>query len=324
MLSNMRFNYFNKKYISILSLSLMGFFSLYVGFGMYAENIETAENIENTSKNLISKSVDIEEILDYTFYRHTVEMYGLSEIFRVHFTEYDAEQFSIDPKSDLRDGGKLEFADKFGDQYQQLTPFPNTVVIFPLFTAAAYNEPGFYTFFRDECDETCIIDVSFDSPPVEFTSSRMATQILYDLGYEFITDVDVDKNPDILKNYETIILLHNEYVTKKMFNAISAHPNIIYLYPNALYAEITVNYDDNTMTLIRGHNYPEFEIRNGFDYSIEERFHDYEYDTNCFNWEFIKFENGYALNCYPDHVIFAELNMIKALRDISSQYHDDL
>ena len=35
-----------------------------------------------------------------------------------------------------------------------------------------------------------------------------------------------------------------------------------------------MNYDDNTMTLIRGHDYPE-GISNGFDYKIEEEFHHY-------------------------------------------------
>ena len=39
-------------------------------------------------------------------------------------------------------------------------------------------------------------------------------------------------------------MLHNEYVTRPMFDAITSHPNVIYLYPNALYAEIEVNYID--------------------------------------------------------------------------------
>ena len=31
-----------------------------------------------------------------------------------------------------------------------------TVVIKPTFTATAYREPGFYTFYRQECDESCL------------------------------------------------------------------------------------------------------------------------------------------------------------------------
>ena len=142
----------------------------------------------------------------------------------------------------------------------------------------------------------------------------MTTQLLRILGYNFISDVDVDKNPEILKNYDTLILLHNEYVTKKMFDAISTHPNIIFLFPNALYAEIEVNHDDQTMTLIRGHNYPQIEIKNGFDYAIEEQFHKYEYVTDCLDWKFIQFENGYALNCYPDGVIWDNPGIVATLK----------
>ena len=45
-------------------------------------------------------------------------------------------------------------------------------------------------------------------------------------------------------------MLHNEYVTQAMFDAITNHPNVIYLYPNALYAEIEVDYENNLITLI--------------------------------------------------------------------------
>ena len=82
-------------------------------------------------------------------------------------------------------------------------------------------------------------------------------------------------------------MLHNEYVTRTMFDAITSHPNVIYLYPNALYAEIEVDYDNNTITLIRGHNYPESEIVNGFDWEFENT-HPYEYDDTCLDMEFYK------------------------------------
>ena len=215
------------------------------------------------------------------------------------------------------DGMWLEFKQEHLKVTESLKPNDNTVVIYPLFTSAAYKEPGFYTYFRSECDESCIVDLSFENPEIKYTSSGMTTQILYLLGYEFVTDIDVDKNPQILKNYDTVIVLHNEYVTKKMFDAISTHPNLIYLFPNALYAEIDVNYDDNTMTLIRGHNYPESSIANGFDYEIEEKFHDYEYDSECLDWEFIEFENGFHLNCYPDGIIFNEfINIFSKMKEL--------
>ena len=197
-----------------------------------------------------------------------------------------------------------------------LKPNNNSVVIYPIFTSAAYSEPGFYTYFGGNCDESCVTDISFENPKFQYTSSGLTAQILYHVGYDFLTEIEVDKNPELLQNYDTVILLHNEYVTKKIFDAISNHPNLIFLAPNALYAEIDVNYDDNTITLIRGHNYPEFEIANGFDYEIEERFHHYEYDSECLTWEFIEIENGHHLNCYPDGVIHNNLDILLKMKEL--------
>ena len=85
------------------------------------------------------------------------------------------------------------------------------------------------------------------------------------LNYEIITDITIHQNPEILLEYEKIILLHNEYVTSTQFDAITSHPNVIYLYPNALYAEIGFDEELWEISLIRGHNYPDPLIRNGFD-----------------------------------------------------------
>jgi len=213
------------------------------------------------------------------------------------------------------DGAKLilnESGKKFIDI---LKPDNDHVVIYPLFTARAYAEPGFYTYFRGDCDESCITDLSFNYAGGTYNSSIDTAQILHAMGYNMITDIDVDINPEILKNYKKIILLHNEYVTKKMFNAIVDHPNVIFLFPNALYAEIDVNYDDNTMSLIRGHDYPP-GIKNGFDYEIEERFHEYEYDANCLEWKFIKIKNGHHLNCYPENILNKNFDILLKLKEL--------
>jgi hypothetical protein len=93
--------------------------------------------------------------------------------------------------------------------------------------------------------------------------------------------MDVDKNPEILADFDKIILLHNEYVTQIQFDAITSHHNIVYLYPNTLYALIEVNYDQNTITLIQGHAFPEKDINNGFDWEFENI--PYEYDKYCDN-----------------------------------------
>ena len=271
-----------------------------------------------SSKNIMNDNSVVKKIIDSSLSESNVQFVPrLESNFDFFLTLADYNRLTQQGIDTLQDEVRIELRSDLMDEYDLLSAPDNAVVIYPTFTSAAYSEPGFYTFFRGECDESCITDLSFENPTLHFTSGSISTQLLYLLGYDFLTDETVDKNPEILKNYDKIILFHNEYVTKKMFDAISTHPNIIYLFPNALYAEIDVNHDDKTMTLIRGHNYPEFEIANGFDYEIEQRFHDYEYDTDCFDWEFIEFENGFALNCYPDLMIHTDLNIALKIKELT-------
>ena len=192
-----------------------------------------------------------------------------------------------------------------------------TVVVYPYFTSVAYTEPGFYTYFRGECDDCTT--AKFVQPTVLYTSSGIGHQALTLLGYPTITDVDIDKNPSILQQFDKVIMLHNEYVTRTIFDAVTNHPNVIYLYPNALYAEIEVNYIDETITLIRGHNYPEPEITNGFDWEFENT-HPYEFDSECKSMDIYRIKNGHMTTCYPENVflknneqIFKLLKLIKDL-----------
>jgi len=188
------------------------------------------------------------------------------------------------------------------------------LVIVPIFTASAYGENGFYEFFKGLCD-TCTTTKIVSIEKLDYSSSDNAVQVLKLLGYDSITDIELDQNPNLIAKYNKIIILHNEYVTKNMFNAITSHPNVIYLYPNALYAEIEVDYEKNEITLIRGHNYPEPEIINGFDWEYENT-HPYEYDNECQNWEFYDIHNGKMLNCYPEHGIFQDELMLKTLKEL--------
>ena len=192
-----------------------------------------------------------------------------------------------------------------------------TVVVYPYFTSVAYNEPGFYTYFRGECDDCTT--AKFVQPTIKYTSSGIGHQALTLLGYHSITDVEIDKNPSILQQFDKVIMLHNEYVTRTMFDAITSHPNVLYLYPNALYAEIEVNYMDETITLIRGHNYPEPEITNGFDWEFDNT-HPYEYDSECQRMEIYKIKNGWMTTCYPENVFLKKsqqlLDLLKTIKDL--------
>jgi hypothetical protein len=192
-----------------------------------------------------------------------------------------------------------------------------TVVVYPYFTYSAYAESGFYAYYSGECDDCTTI--KFVQPTVLYTSSGIGHQALTLLGYTSVTDVDIDKNPSILQQFDKVIILHNEYVTRTMFDAITNHPNVLYLYPNALYAEIEVNYIDETITLIRGHNYPEPEITNGFDWEFDNT-HPYEFDSECQILEIYKIKNGWMTTCYPENVFSKKsqqlVDLLKLIKDL--------
>jgi len=195
-----------------------------------------------------------------------------------------------------------------------------TVVVYPYFTFVAYNEPGFYTYYRGECDDCTT--TKFVPPTLfynEYVTSGIGHQALTLLGYPTITDMEIDRNPSILQQFDKVIMLHNEYVTRAMFDAITSHPNVIYLYPNALYAEIEVDYVDETITLIRGHNYPEPEIANGFDWEFDNT-HPYEYDSLCADMKFYQIENGWMTNCYPENFFLKDhtglVNLLKTIKNL--------
>jgi len=193
----------------------------------------------------------------------------------------------------------------------------NTVVVYPIFTAAAYAEPGFYTYYRGECDESCLIKEigGRDQYRLNYNNSGIGIQVLNLLGYKFITDLEIHKNPEVLDEFDKVIILHNEYVTRNEFDAITNHQNVVYLYPNALYAEVEFNENDNTIKLIRGHGYPESQILNGFDWEFDNT-HPYEFDNECENWEFFEIDNGIMLNCYPELKILGDLELLKELKFI--------
>jgi len=192
-----------------------------------------------------------------------------------------------------------------------------TVVVYPYFTASAYNEPGFYTYYAGKCDDCTT--TKFTQPTIQYTSSGVGHQALTLLGYTAITDIEIDKNPSILQQFDKVIILHNEYVTRTMFDAITSHPNVLYLYPNALYAEIEVNYIDETITLIRGHNYPEPEITNGFDWEFDNT-HPYEFDSKCKIIDIYKIKNGWMTTCYPENVFLTDsqqlFDLLKTIKDL--------
>ncbi len=206
--------------------------------------------------------------------------------------------------------------------YQQIGLFNKSkdiVFVYPIFTQGAYGPNGFYDYYNKKCDSSCLT-VSIPSQIHGMQASSIAgAWALKLLQFPYVTDVDIDKNPDILKQYKRVIVLHSEYVTKKEFDAITNHPDVIFLYPNALYAEVKADYGNNTITLIRGHGYPDPNIKNGFDWKDDNS--KFEYNVQCDNWNFYKKDNATMLNCYPEYQLLYNEELLRLLQ---SQVPSDL
>jgi hypothetical protein len=231
----------------------------------------------------------------------------------------------VDPK-DIRviDGKSIPLKATFGlkaelaETYNEIGVFDQEdkpLVIIPTFTSSAYAPFGFYDYYNERCGEQCLTVKIVSEDKLDYKSSANGVKILNLLGYDSISDLELHKNPNILNDYKKIIVLHNEYVSKIMFDALTLHKNVVFLYPNALYAEIEIDIPNNQITLIRGHGYPESTIVNGFNWENENT-HPYEFDNECNNFEFYKISNGFMLNCYPEQAIWQNSSLLKALKEL--------
>jgi len=282
---------------------------LIIGIGVFSfissnEKNEISEDVEIMKSEEPRKLIqtNVPSLFKVMAYENDFEIIDGEKIWRDVFYELDPSNMMI---------------------YDELKNNKKSAVVFPIFTAAAYSEPGFYTFYRGDCDQEfhgvlfrdddCLtVKLEEEYSPL-FTSSANGLQVLNLLDYEIITDITIHQNPEILSQYEKIILLHNEYVTSEEFDAITSHPNVIYLYPNALYAEIDFDEDLWEISLIRGHNYPDPLIRNGFDWKFDNSLE--EYDVTCNDMKFSKIDNGWMLNCYPENVLHKNKELLKQIRD---------
>ena len=146
-------------------------------------------------------------------------------------------------------------------------------------------------------------------------SSFFAAQALYLLGYTIISDIEIEKNPNILSSYEKIIVLHNKYVTKTMFDAITSHPKVVYLYPDSLKEEVTVNFVQKTITALSPLKQPQDKIhQNDFEWEYDSSHLEF---VHCLDHE-VKFEkvtNGIMLNCYPVDFLMKSPSLLKIIKE---------
>ena len=186
------------------------------------------------------------------------------------------------------------------------------LLVYPLMTEIAYAPDSFYAYYDGRCGEECLVT------PIKIQHGTryvlgMNTYDILNQNYYSIFDIDLDKNPEMLKKYHTVILLHEEYITKNLYNTINNHPNVIYLYPNSMYAEVSIDYSNETISLVRGHGYPDGAL-NGFGWIHENT--NQEAECKIGEWQFKNITNGIQLNCYPENIIVYD----KTLQDYITLY----
>jgi len=238
--------------------------------------------------------------------------YLLVDVQDSELSQYNNNSQQISPDLDLvNTEAKINFSDIGID-----IDLSSTVVVLPEFTAFAYEENGFYDYYRNECSEKCLTVQLSENVGMNNINNKNAFYLFhYIIGFDYVTDLEIHNNPSVLNSFDKVILLHNEYVTKKEFDAITNHPNVVYLYPNALYAEVTFDEQENSISLVRGHGYPTPEITNGFGWKFDNT-HPYEYDVECENWEFYSIDNGYMLNCYPEKRLSYDVELVKTILEL--------
>jgi len=176
------------------------------------------------------------------------------------------------------------------------------IVIKPTFTLSAYQKGGFYDYYKKACDERCLtVSLIDNETAVDATAFSYHTlTLLQDVGYKTITDQEIDQNPSILSTLKQVIVLHSEYVSQKEYEAITHHPNVVYVKPNALYALVQPDYANNTISLIRGHTYQ--GVNNAFNWKYDNT--EVEKAPCWFSADFRVIDNGRQLMCQPENPIY--------------------
>ena len=226
----------------------------------------------------------------------------------------DSSSFSTNDQNNLNESKSVMVETKYYENYEELKASPDTVVIYPIFTQSAYNWGGIHDYYTGRCDDCTTVSIQ-NFYEKRFAASGNALPIFEFLGYDIIDDIEIDKNPKILEEYDKVILLHNEFVTQSEFNSITKHDNVIYLYPNVLTSKIKADYSENTISLVQGPGFPDDTVTSGFDWAFDNR--EYMQNWDCKDWKFEKLPNGYMLNCYPEQFIVNDgYELLKKLKEI--------
>ena len=113
--------------------------------------------------------------------------------------------------------------------------------------------------------------------------------------------------------------MHNKYTTKTIFNAITSHPKVVYLYPDSLKEEVSVNFGQNTVTALSPLKQPQKKnFQTDFQWEYDSSHLEY---VNCLDGEIkfeVKFEkvaNGIMLNCIPEDFLIKSPSLFKIIKE---------
>ena len=228
--------------------------------------------------------------------------------------------------------GNVTFTPEELDKYYMKND--QILVITPLLTANAYRDNGFYWYYNGTCDTKCLtIDIDRDTP-WHFPGTERAVTRFEALGANMVTDFDLINNTKLLSLYHTIVVLHSEYVTQDIYDALQKHTNVFYMYPNALYAKVDVyrnpdrqSITDPTtglvkyhpitgvarMTLVKGHNYPYEDVKNGFNWKYDNSAEEYKM---CDKYEWRNITNGYQMTCWPQRILIDDHSIFGIIKGL--------
>ena len=203
---------------------------------------------------------------------------------------------------------------RFFEQYSELSAPEKTAVVYPILTQTAYSWGGIHDFYIGRCQTCSEVKIGEYYDPI-FSVGAKSFRILEFLGYSVIDDIEIDKNPEILNNFNSVVLLHNQFATENEFQAITSHPNVIYLYPGSLDSKVRIDYEENTMILERGPGFPDLGIIDGFDWEYNNS--EMTSNTICEDWKFYQIDNGHMLNCTPEDIIQNKDSILKKIKQLA-------
>ena len=124
--------------------------------------------------------------LDFRTGGNVIDFPLSSKIFRTFAYEKDINLAASSETFTQTDYVHFELKPENVDLYKEIgnvNVVQNTVFVVPIFTISAYAEPGFYTYYKGDCDKSCLnVPIRYDEPP-KYESSDQAIKILRLLEY---------------------------------------------------------------------------------------------------------------------------------------------